>query len=531
MAENTQGVAVLPRDGYPVGVPCWIDTSQRDLGCGAKDFYGGLFGWEFQEWPSGRYLVASLDGLDVAGIALQPDDEPSWNTYIQVDSAEWATADALQLGGKVLVQPFDVADAGRMSVIADPMGAVFCMWEPKGHNGAQLVNAAGSWNWSDLYTPDPSLTEPFYRSLFGWDAAPVQFGEITATMWRRPGYGDALEKRDPGIRERHEKAGAPEGFTDAVAWLMQSDGPARWHVTLSVDDTDASVARAAELGAEVRRGAVRRRAGADRAAQGPAGRRVHDQPVRRRLGSEREAHGAVAQQRARVVLREREAVEPEPLGRLVPAVERVVAGAGVAVGGEAPDELLAQQPHGPRVGGRAVAAEQRGGVDLQQGAAGGERAQAAVRAVDHGGALRVGEQDAVAVLPQPLGGPHDVVVEARERALEQQPAAAVRALGDQLEVVGAEPQRVLVRELAAAVQPHADPALIERALRLLAELRQPRDLHAREVEPLDVRRARDVMDAGRLEPACVRDRVVHPRRAVVEPGQQVAVKVDVCHHH
>jgi uncharacterized protein len=250
MAENTQGVAVLPRDGYPVGVPCWIDTSQRDLEA-ARDFYGGLFGWEFQAWPSGRYLVASLDGLDVAGIALQPDDEPSWNTYIQVDSAEWATADALQLGGKVLVQPFDVADAGRMSVIADPMGAVFCMWEPKGHNGAQLVNAAGSWNWSDLYTPDPSLTEPFYRSLFGWDAAPVQFGEITATMWRRPGYGDALEKRDPGIRERHEKAGAPEGFTDAVAWLMQSEGPARWHVTFSVDDTDASVARAAALGAEL----------------------------------------------------------------------------------------------------------------------------------------------------------------------------------------------------------------------------------------------------------------------------------------
>ena len=325
---------MLPRDGYPVGVPCWIDTSQRDLEA-AKDFYGGLFGWEFQEWPSGRYLVASLDGLDVAGIALQPDDEPSWNTYIQVDSADWATADALQLGGKVLVQPFDVADAGRMSVIADPMGAVFCMWEPKGHNGAQLVNAAGSWNWSDLYTPDPSLTEPFYRSLFGWDAAPVQFGEITATMWRRPGYGDALEKRDPGIRERHEKAGAPEGFTDAVAWLMQSEGPARWHVTFSVDDTDASVARAAELGAEVV--VEPYDAGPVRIAQlkDPQGAELTVSRYEP-LGGEREARGAVAQQRARVVLREREAVEPEPLGRLVPAVERVVAGAGVAVGGEAP---------------------------------------------------------------------------------------------------------------------------------------------------------------------------------------------------
>ena len=172
--------------------------------------------------------MATLDGLDVAGIALQPDDEPSWNTYIQVDSAEWATADALQLGAQVLVPPFDVADAGRMSVIADPMGAVFCMWEPKSHNGAQLVNAAGSWNWSDLYTPDPSLAEPFYRALFGWEARPVPFGEVTgdhvapARLRRRAGGAH------PGIRERHEKAGAPEGFTDAIGWLMESDGPARW---------------------------------------------------------------------------------------------------------------------------------------------------------------------------------------------------------------------------------------------------------------------------------------------------------------
>jgi uncharacterized protein len=136
-------------------------------------------------------------------------------------------------------------------VIADPTGAVFCMWEPKGHHGAQLVNAAGSWNWSDLYTPDPSLAEPFYRSLFGWDSRAVSFGETSATMWMRPGYGDVLEARTPGLREMHEKAGAPEGFTDCVGWLLQDDGPSRWHVTFSVDDTDATAARADELGAEV----------------------------------------------------------------------------------------------------------------------------------------------------------------------------------------------------------------------------------------------------------------------------------------
>jgi predicted enzyme related to lactoylglutathione lyase len=250
MAQSTEGATLLARDGYPVGVPCWIDTTQRDLEAAAR-FYGALFGWEFEERTPGRYLVAKRDGLDVAGLAQQPDAEPAWNTYIEVDSADWATADAIQLGGRALLPPFDVADAGRMSVIEDPTGAVFNMWEPKEHHGARLVNAAGSWNWSDLYAPDPSLAEPFYRALFGWDSTAVSFGDITATMWRRPGYGDTLEIRDPGIRERHEKAGAPDGFTDAVAWLLQGEGPARWHVTFSVDDADAITAAAADLGAEV----------------------------------------------------------------------------------------------------------------------------------------------------------------------------------------------------------------------------------------------------------------------------------------
>jgi predicted enzyme related to lactoylglutathione lyase len=250
MSENTEGATVLPRNGYPAGVPCFIDTAQRDVEA-AQRFYGGLFGWEFEERMPGRYWMATIDGLDVAGMAHQPDDEPSWNTYIQVDSADQATADAMQLGAQVLAPPMDVAEAGRMSVIADPTGAVFCTWQSNQHHGAQLVNAPGTWNWSDLYTPDPSLAEPFYRALFGWEARPVSFGEASGIMWTQDGYGDSLEARTPGLRKMHEEAGAPDGFTDCIGWLMQDDGPSRWAVTFTVADTDASAARAAELGGEV----------------------------------------------------------------------------------------------------------------------------------------------------------------------------------------------------------------------------------------------------------------------------------------
>jgi uncharacterized protein len=248
MSSSPQNLSTYARDGYPDGVPCFVDTAQPDIEA-AQRFYGGLFGWEFEERMPGSYWMATLQGLDVAGMTKAP--QAAWNTYVRVQSADQATADAMQLGAHVIEPPFEVGDSGRMSIIADPTGAVFCTWEPRQYPGAQLVNAAGSWNWSDLYTPDPSLAEPFYRALFGWEAKPVSFGEASGIMWTQPGYGDTLEARNPGTRLMHEEGGAPEGFTDAIGWLMQDDGPSRWAVTFSVEDTDAAVARTTELGGEV----------------------------------------------------------------------------------------------------------------------------------------------------------------------------------------------------------------------------------------------------------------------------------------
>lgn len=33
---------------YPPGVPCWIDTEQPNVEA-ATQFYGGLFGWTFED--------------------------------------------------------------------------------------------------------------------------------------------------------------------------------------------------------------------------------------------------------------------------------------------------------------------------------------------------------------------------------------------------------------------------------------------------------------------------------------------------
>jgi predicted enzyme related to lactoylglutathione lyase len=255
---------VLDRDGYPPGVPCWVDTAQPDPQAAIR-FYGSLFGWEFEDrMPSdapGNYFVARLHDRDVAAVGSQPDGSPPtpvWSTYIAADSADDAATKVTNAGGSTLAEPFDVLDAGRMGIFSDPSGAAFCVWQAKQHNGAQLVNEPGTWNFSDLNTRDADGAKAFYGAVFGWVADTFTGGGMDFTMLRLPGYGDFLEQRDPELRTRQAEINAPSGFEDVVAGLrpmtsdrFPDDVPAHWSVTFMVDDTDATTERAAELGGTV----------------------------------------------------------------------------------------------------------------------------------------------------------------------------------------------------------------------------------------------------------------------------------------
>jgi predicted enzyme related to lactoylglutathione lyase len=250
---------VLERDGYLPGVPCWVDTTQPDPDA-AVAFYSGLFGWDFEDvmppGSPGAYFIGRLRGGDVAAVGSQPEGGPPmavWNTYIWVESADETAAKVFDAGGRILTEPFDVMEAGRMAVCTDPEGAVFCLWQAKAHKGARIVNEPGSLNFNSLNTRDPEGAKSFYGSVFGWEALGLDGG---AQMWRLPGYGEFLERSDPGLRERMADSGAPAGFVDVVAALNpiaddQPDVPAHWGVTFAVEDADATAERAAELGGKV----------------------------------------------------------------------------------------------------------------------------------------------------------------------------------------------------------------------------------------------------------------------------------------
>jgi predicted enzyme related to lactoylglutathione lyase len=248
---------VPERDGYIAGVPCWVDTTQPDPDA-AANFYGGLFGWEFEDTmpggAPGRYLVARLRGGDVAAVSSIPEGAPSqasWNTYVWVDDADEAAAKTRAAGGSVLSEPFDVEDAGRMAVISDPEGAALSVWQAREHRGARVVNEPGSLNFNVLNTRDPAAAKPFYGAVFGWTTLDLGSGEF----WTLRAYGDYLEQLTPGTRARTAELGAA-GFEEVVAAITllpgdDGDTPAHWSVTFSTDDADATAAKATELGGTV----------------------------------------------------------------------------------------------------------------------------------------------------------------------------------------------------------------------------------------------------------------------------------------
>lgn len=131
---TSEAQPVPEREGFPPGVPCWIDTDQPDPGAA---LYSGLFGWQFTERlppeAGASYRVAALNGKDVAAVRSTPQGDspnPAWNTYVGVASADETVARVRNAGGAVIGELSNLGGAGRMAICTDPSGAAFRLWQP-----------------------------------------------------------------------------------------------------------------------------------------------------------------------------------------------------------------------------------------------------------------------------------------------------------------------------------------------------------------------------------------------------------------
>jgi predicted enzyme related to lactoylglutathione lyase len=239
------------RDGYEPGVPCWVATAHPDPEK-AVSFYTELFGWEATnsmppESPS-KYFVCSRRGRDVAAIASErgcgAPSVPAWDTYIWVESADDTVTKVTDAGGSVVIEPFDLLDAARMAVLADSAGAVFGVWQPGEHRGAQLVIEPGAWSMSQLNTRDPEGAKAFYGAVFSWETDTFDMGEGEITLWRLPGFVGG-EPTQPVSRE------VVGVMVPMSGERSLEDVSAHWSVDFWVEDIDAAADKAVALGGEV----------------------------------------------------------------------------------------------------------------------------------------------------------------------------------------------------------------------------------------------------------------------------------------
>ena len=175
----------------------------------------------------------------------------TWNTYIWVDDVDASVATAREAGGTVVSEPFDVMDAGRMAVVADPEGAAFCLWQAAAQ-GRAVVNEHGALNFNGLATRDVERARPSTaRCSGGRCCAPA------GPMWALPGYGDHLEESTPGLGDQMEQMGAPARLhrrrRGPAADRSPDDRatPAHWERHVRGRRRRGAAARAKELGGEV----------------------------------------------------------------------------------------------------------------------------------------------------------------------------------------------------------------------------------------------------------------------------------------
>jgi predicted enzyme related to lactoylglutathione lyase len=224
-------------DSLPHGTFCWPELSTTDQK-GGTAFYRTLFGWDVNEQPIGpteTYTIFQMRGRDVAAAASMRNEErqhgvPShWSSYISVQSADQAARRAGQLGGKVLMPPFDVMDAGRMAVVQDPTGAVFHVWQPNKHVGARIQREPGALCWTELATRDTNAAEKFYTEMFGWSS-------------KLGGAGTPAEYTEFSV------GGTPQAGMLRMTPEWGPDVPPHWMPYFQVSDCDATAARAREMG-------------------------------------------------------------------------------------------------------------------------------------------------------------------------------------------------------------------------------------------------------------------------------------------
>lgn len=218
----------------PAGIFTWIDLASTDLDR-SREFYTGLFGWDAFTVPdpaAGGYGFFLKDGKQAAGFGPAMGEPISaWNAYVSVEDSDVTAQRVRAAGGQVIAGPMEVMGQGVLTVFTDPAGAFFSTWQSKEMQGLQVRNEPNTFCWAELNTRDAAGAERFYESVFGWGAKTETTPDGSYTEWTVD--GDSMAGMFPMTEQ------------------IPAEVPPHWRVYFTVENVDAAVSRAQELGGSV----------------------------------------------------------------------------------------------------------------------------------------------------------------------------------------------------------------------------------------------------------------------------------------
>jgi predicted enzyme related to lactoylglutathione lyase len=220
------------------GSLCRVSLMARETAA-SRDFYGTLFGWEFQPGPlrTGSYAWALVDGHEVAGIGQLPPDRHlpvAWTPYFASADVDRTAETVRHSGGTVGVGPLD-AEAGRLAIASDPSGAVFGIWRGVTRPGTGITGVPGTPTWIELVTRDTESVVKFYKGVFGYEPEPTVSADPDHVVLRIDGR--------------------PVAGVHGVGNALPRDRGPHWLTYFEAAEVDDAVRRVTELGGRLLRAA------------------------------------------------------------------------------------------------------------------------------------------------------------------------------------------------------------------------------------------------------------------------------------
>lgn len=175
-APAVNRLADYPLSDEPLtGKFVWHDLITDDVDR-ARQFYGGLFGWNFESTKhpnGGDYTVILLGDRYIGGIVHLDDpanaDFSRWLGYLSVADVDVAADYTVAQGGQAVVGPVDLPGIGRAAAIQDPQRAVVGLLRSDlGDPDDSLEPGRGLVTWNELLTSDNTAATSFYAALAGF---------------------------------------------------------------------------------------------------------------------------------------------------------------------------------------------------------------------------------------------------------------------------------------------------------------------------------------------------------------------------